>query len=234
MSIVESIPLSLGETIGSLMTSLVDAQAQAARATVEFIEDIGTVEGASELDTLHELRTVAFKYKKFDENFDNKEFQIEVALLGMVDIPLIAVKNATFHFNYQITQTTKETEQPQSNNLSLTKKKLGDNQLVANSSIRPIQIAKPATIVGKFEKKTTTSTSQAIEKGGLDVTIELEKAAMPIGLERILDMLELASNESQLESDDSNDGNENEGGDASLGNTNSGDTNTGGTNADNE
>ena len=199
MSIIESIPLSLSETIGSLMTSLVDAQAQAARATVEFIEDIGTVEGASELNTLHELRTVAFKYKKFDENFENKEFQVEVPLLGMVDIPLIAVKNATFHFNYKITQTTKEESTPTNTPVSVSNRSRSANNLIVGRSIKALPIAKPAKIVGKFEKKTTTS--QANETGGLDVTIELEKAAMPVGLERILEMLENASMENQIDDD---------------------------------
>mgnify|MGYP004003558717 FL=1 len=110
MNIVDSIPLSLGETIGSLMTSIIDAQAQAARATVEFIEDVGTVEGSSDLDSVHELRSVSFKYKKFDENFENKEFVVDIPLLSMVDIPLVSIKNAKFSFNYQITQTTKENQ----------------------------------------------------------------------------------------------------------------------------
>ena len=197
MSIIESIPLSLSETIGSLMTSLVDAQAQAARATVEFIEDIGTVEGSSELETLHELRTVAFKYRKFDENFENKEFQVEVPLLGMVDIPLIAVKNATFHFNYKITQTTKEESVPSNTPLSINNSTRASNNLIVGKSIKALPIARPAKIVGKFEKK--SSSSQASETGGLDVTIELEKAAMPVGLERILEMLENAAMESQME-----------------------------------
>ncbi len=135
----------------------------------------------------------------------------------MVDIPLIAVKNATFHFNYKITQTTKEETTPSNSPLSINNSTRASNNLIVGKSIKALPIAKPAKIVGKFEKK--SSSSQANETGGLDVTIELEKAEMPVGLERILEMLENAAMESQAE-EPTDDG--------------SADTNNGGSNADSE
>ena len=203
MNIVDSIPLSLGETIGSLMTSIIDAQAQAARATVEFIEDVGTVEVSSDLDSVHELRSVSFKYKKFDENFENKEFVVDIPLLSMVDIPLVSIKNAKFSFNYQITQTTKENQSasPAKSASSAS----GSKKVVLGKMMKPLPITKSASIIGKFKKQpaksassSNTSTS-AQETGGLDVTIELEKVPLPIGIDRILEILELAASENKVD-----------------------------------
>ena len=60
-----------------------------------------------------------------------------------------------------------------------------------------------AVITGRFKRPVSTSSgttsSTAKETGGLDVTIELEKAPLPVGIDRILDMLELAATESKAD-----------------------------------
>lgn len=202
MSITDSIPLSLGETIGSLMTSVIDAQAQAARATVEFIEDVGTEAGSGDLGAVHDLRTLSFKYKKLDENFESKDYVLEVPLLSMVDIPMVAVKSAKFSFNYQITKTT-----PQ-NDKSLVHEDLsheGKTNPAMDNKKNTLPMARSPRIEGRFKPaKIDNSTpsqvsTSAQETGGLDVTIEFEKAPMPVGIDRILEALELASTEGSVD-----------------------------------
>lgn len=203
MSITDSIPLSLGETIGSLMTSVIDAQAQAARATVDFIEDVGTEAGSGDLGAVHDLRTLSFKYKKLDENFESKDFVLEIPLLSMVDIPMVAVKSAKFSFNYQITKTTPQNDQAQAHEDLDSEEKA--NPTIDNKKKSTLPMARAPRIEGRFKpvKKDNSTPSQvstsAQETGGLDVTIEFEKASMPVGIDRILEALELASAEKKVD-----------------------------------
>ncbi len=190
MAIVSSDPLSLGQTLGTLLTAVIDAQAQAARATVEFIEEVGIVDDNSEAGSSRDLRHVEFKYKKLDENFESNEFVLELPLLSMVDIPLLAVKTATFKFNYQITKTTKPSDSDS------TPKASSSNTLAAKPTSRlTLYKARPALLEGAIRKKSFATETE--EKGGLDITVEVEKAALPVGLDRILEILELAATETK-------------------------------------
>ena len=199
MSIIENLPLTLSETLSALLTSVIDAQAQAARSTVEFIQDVGTVDGTLDSTTAASLRQVKFRFRKFDEDFENKEFELEVPLLSMVEIPLITVKSAEFSFNYRITQTSKPDDADTGSSGSGTGSTPGAvaiSPALANAAFAKLA-AKPAVITGKFEKKNPEKTTSQVV-GGLDVKIVLEQAPPPVGIERILDMLELAASENEV------------------------------------
>src|SRR5439155_11165165 len=94
--------LLLFEIIGAPLVAIVQAQIQAARATVEFIEKVGFItEGehkASELD-IGSLRMAEFRYSKLDENGKTAEFVAKIPVLSLVPIPGIQVKNAKISFN---------------------------------------------------------------------------------------------------------------------------------------
>lgn len=94
-------PLGLGDILGSLMSSVIGAQAQAARATVSFIEDVGF----EKTSTGDKLRTVAVRYEKLDEDNRPATFQVEVPLLSMVNVPSLAVKSASFSMSYDVLTT---------------------------------------------------------------------------------------------------------------------------------
>ena len=191
-------PLALAEVLGSLIASVIDAQAQAARATVEFIEEVGLKDAAGE-NGPRDLRTVRFRYSKLDENQVMQPFVVEVPLLGLVDIPMISVSKATFSFTYDVTSTAPTKP-------STPAAPAGG--VVAPSAAQPsiasvalAKIAQPALIKGRFTRVqpppgTGTGTAPPQERGGLRVTVELEKAPVPVGVERVLDILELAATES--------------------------------------
>ena len=171
-----STPLTLAEILGSAIASVIDAQAQSARATVEFIKEVGivppTVPGAEE-----KLRTLQFGYRKLDENQKEADFVVDIPLLGMVNIPMVSVKNATFSFAYEIVDTKasqKDTAKP-----------------VAETSFLSRVLA-PAKLQGRVSRAPASTGS---EKATLQIKVELEKSAMPLGLERILDILELSASE---------------------------------------
>jgi hypothetical protein len=163
--------LSLGNVLGTILAAVVDAQAQSARATVEFLNDVGFLppaEGQPE-----RLRTVSFTYSKLDENQQRAEFTVEVPLLSLVEIPLVSVKKATISFAYEITQATPAPAAPPP---------------PGSRAALFARVAVPAVLKGRI----TDQTAGARERANLQVQIDLEKSPPPAGLDRIFDILQVA------------------------------------------
>lgn len=171
----KSLPLSLAEILGSAITSVIDAQAQSARASVEFIKEVG-FQTPPPANGEEKLRMLLFRYRKLDENNQPAEFTVEIPLLGIVDIPMVSVKNATFQFTYEVTQS--EPGQKETGAAPAGKGFLS-------------RLVVPAKIQGRVAKPLAATQ----EKGNMQVKVELEKAAMSVGLEKILDVLEIAASE---------------------------------------
>ncbi len=173
-------PLSLAEIIGSVMTSVLEAQAQAARSTAEFVEDVGLTEAGVGTDEPRRLRVARFRYTKPDENGEPREFVVEVPLLGMVDIPALSIKQARFHLTYDVA-TAEAAKAP------------------AETTLGRMTKASTATLKGSIVKMRRTVAPSGIQgvqqAGGIEVSVELEKAEIPVGIERILEILENAAAE---------------------------------------
>ncbi len=100
--------ISIGETVGSVMASLVDAQEQAARATVDFVNHVGyeTVEDPETGSETGDLRTVKYKFRKQNEEGIVSDYEAEVPLLTLVDVPAISINKAKLEFSYEISETS--------------------------------------------------------------------------------------------------------------------------------
>ncbi|MDA8136249.1 MAG: DUF2589 domain-containing protein [Desulfobacteraceae bacterium] len=196
MAIIDaSVPRSFAEILGGLMGAVIDAQAQAARATIDFIEDVGTMEGSVDSDVIHELRNISFNYIKKDEQGLPSKFTLELPLLSLVEIPAINIKTATFSFYYDVTNT----EDTQTEEEVTDKAPTGDgNGIELRAARKWSGTKKPVKIVGRVSKDTNT-TSHIEKNAGIKVDIEFEKSSLPVGLDRILDMLELSANEKPVD-----------------------------------
>lgn len=192
MAIIDaSVPRSFGEILGGLMGSVIDAQAQAARSTIDFIEEIGTIEGAVNSDVIHELRNISFNYTKNDENGNNAKYTLELPILSMVEIPAINIKTAKFSFYYDVTDTEDvETEEKVTNS--------SPSDSGSSDKLKAVKkwfgVKKPIKVVGKVNKE-TNSKSHIEKNAGIKVDIEFEKSSLPVGLDKIIDMLELSATE---------------------------------------
>jgi hypothetical protein len=160
-------PLSLAETIGSMLTALVDAQAASARATVDFITEVGFLPVRNGKPS--ELRQVSFQFQKKDENDKRSAFEMQVPLLSLVPIPNVAVKKASIRFDWTITSTPEDKQNPRSQS--------GNQKRI-------------------LIKGLVTPNSRDTAK--LNIAIEIEQAPMPIGVDRTLDILQLAAVERKL------------------------------------
>lgn len=187
MAVIDkSVPRSFSEILGGLMGAVIDAQAQAARATIDFIQEVGTVKGSLEDNKVHELRNISFNYTKKDENDKLSEFKLELPLLSIVEIPAINIKTAKFSFYYDVVDTVNvETEQTTNT---------GTSNASANKGF--FSRKKPTRVVGKVSRE-TNSTSNIEKNAGIKVDIEFQQASLTVGMERILDMLELSTTETK-------------------------------------
>jgi hypothetical protein len=177
-----TVPLTLAQTLGSVLASIVEAQQQAARATVEFINDVGFGPLGPTPD--RKLVTTKFAFTKLDENRQPASFELEVPLLALVDIPLIVVRKATITLSYNVTETTTPTT-PTSPPTS------------GGASNSLFNLAKPAVIKGQLAKRSAATGTDAAtrEQASIDITVEVEKAAPAVGMDRLLDVLEVGMTE---------------------------------------
>jgi hypothetical protein len=170
--------VELGDFLGSLLQSIIDAQQQSSRASIEFIEAVGleTVqEGGS---TVTKLRTVKLRFRKRNENGDMSEFEAEVPLLALVNAPSLAVSEATMKFSYEVVAT----------------------QQVRPEADRPAWTThSPALqIKGLIRSRPAAQESSETRSSfGVDVQVVVKQQGTPIGVERLFDLAELGIAEDQ-------------------------------------
>ena len=195
MTVIDaSVPRSFGEILGGLMGAVIDAQAQAARATIDFIEDVGTIEGSIDADVIHELRNISFNYMKKDENGETAKYTLELPLLSLVEISAINIKTAKFSFYYDVTDIEDREIEEKATNVSPTSS--GDG-VELKAARKWLEVKKPVNVVGRVNKETNT-TSHIEKNAGIKVDVEFEKSSLPVGLDRVLDMLELSATETPV------------------------------------
>lgn len=168
--------LELSQLLGTLLSAVVDAQAQAARATVEFVESVGfetTTDG-------ERLRNVKVRYFKKDENGQRAEFEVEVPLLALVNVPSLAVKEAKLTFSYDVVTATETTGTGGSG--AAVGGRLGTKLPVARITGF---VRRPPASTPESERRTTA----------VDLEVTLAQQGMPIGIERLFDLAELGITE---------------------------------------
>ena len=180
--------LELAEVLGSLMSSVVDAQAEAAKATVDFVSDVGFEEN----DGSRVMRMVKLRYRKKDENGVMADFEVEVPLLAMVNIPALAVSEAKLSFSYDVVTAQQSAGE-----------KRGGAGAAAN---RPggLLFGKPARLKGFVRRDVATSSGGSGKVStrsvtAIDLDVTLAQQEMPIGVERLFDLAELGIEEKPVD-----------------------------------
>lgn len=190
-------PLSLAETLGAVLAAVVDAQRQAARASIEFIEDVGLVEAGEDEAAGRALRTVAIRYSKLDENFERRTFELEVPLLSLVNVPMVSVKEARVTFDWEVVESGAAPERAAPS----APRPVRPSPRVATAA-RLEALPKAASLRGRVVRPAPTATASSTAgaeakeqrtRSGMEVTVTLDRSEPPAGLDRLLDTLELAA-----------------------------------------
>jgi Protein of unknown function (DUF2589) len=172
--------LELGELLGSLLRSIVAAQEQSSRATVEFIDAVGLVTTAQDGEEVTALRTVALRYRKRDANGALTDFEVEVPLLSLVNPPALSVAEATLTFAYEVLST----------------EPAGDTPVALGEPIGPLPIGRPVKLRGVVRSPTSTGgPTEARTSFAVDVNVVVRQEPTPIGVQRLFNLAELGIQE---------------------------------------
>lgn len=181
---LKSLPLS--DIIGAPVSAIVQAEANAARTAIEFIEKVGFEKdpnadpNSSALD-VGKLRMVEFGYTKPDENGEPAEFVAKIPLLALFPIPGIRVSLAKVAFTAKITDVFTETSSEE------------QNGNVEGTGLFPEpQVQFRGSVVSASSTTNTTSASY-----DLNIALELEQSPVSPGMAKLLNMLDVAINESK-------------------------------------
>jgi len=101
--------LNYASLIGTPLQAVVYAQALAAKATTQFIEDVGFSQVASKENpgqTVNQVNMVAFNYYAYTNN-SKVYLSMQVPFLFMVPIPFLQIDLVTLDLNIQLTSVEK-------------------------------------------------------------------------------------------------------------------------------
>ena len=189
---LKSLPLQ--DIIGAPVSAIVQAETQASRTALQFIEKVGFVkaadapEDASALD-VGSLRMVEFGYTKPDENGDPADFVARIPLLALFPIPGIRVKLAKIAFTAKITDVyTETTNETETGDTSGTTPADGTDPSFLN--------APTVNFRGSLVSNTST-TNNTTSSYDLNIQLELEQTPLSPGMAKLLNMLDLAISETR-------------------------------------
>ena len=161
--------MELGQVLGSLLGSVVQAQAESARATVDFVDSVGF----EPVEAGERMRTVKVRYQKKDETGTPVDFEVEVPLLTLVNVPSLAVKRARLAFSYDVVTARSAAPTAPTGALPVTTK------------------VAPATLKGFIRRHPApTSRAPARTMTSIDLHVTLEQQEIPLGVERLFDLAE--------------------------------------------
>jgi hypothetical protein len=181
-AIKELTSLNLYEIIAGPLIAIIEAEAQAAKTTLEYIEKVGFVEASSSEEKEGEikvgkLRMAEFTYKKPDENGKLVEFTASVPVLSLVPVPAIQVKKAKVSFSAKITDVeTVSAKTSMSKNPETKQKWL----LPQRTELRASMGTRPT----KDEKRERVYQ--------MDIDVIIEQADVSVGLMKVFNMMDQA------------------------------------------
>lgn len=191
---LKSLPLQ--DILGAPISALVQAEAQASRTALDFIEQVGFVRpadappGTDSLD-VGTLRMVEFGYTKLDAEGNPAQFVARIPLLALFPIPGLRVKLATLSFTAKITDVFSETTS-QTTTGEVGGDGTGETGTGTDSFLTRPQVGFRGSIVSASGTQGTTTSSY-----DLNIKVELEQTPVSPGMAKLQSMLDLAIDDSQ-------------------------------------
>ena len=164
--------LPFGNIIGGPLVACVEAQAQAARTSWEFIQNVGLYTEGEEKKTVN----VSFQFIK-----DGHMAQITVPLLTIVPIPYIAINSIDINFKANISASAASTETENSSSSVDTSVSASARCFWARGSMN-------ASYSSKKDSSATKDSKYSVEYT-MDVAVHAGQDSMPAGMAKVLEML---------------------------------------------
>lgn len=175
--------LPFDQILGAPLLAAIEAQSQAALATVDFINSVGfdsTAAGGGGALAPAEVRTVSFRYSRTDpQNPSGPPIQVEltVPLLTIVPIPYIRVADLNIDFELKVHQLI-QTEREAAKNTNLgVEAKAGFAWFKAKTKLN-VTISNKSTTKSELDRSAT-----------LRVALHAVQDEIPEGLSQVLTLL---------------------------------------------
>lgn len=176
-------PKYISDLLGAPMAAVVQAEAIAAKATAEFIQDVGFTKSNSAADEdFGIVRNITFTYNRVEADGNSSMSSISVPLLTVIPIPSLKVAEAEIEFDLALSQPDSSTKGGESTTL---KERLLSNRY---NSLRL------KGIIGKKPVANAPNTTQAAT-ANMNVKIRLAQAEPTIGMVQLLTILDNANKE---------------------------------------
>ncbi len=189
-AVTELRQIPFGYLIGAPLKAAVEAQALAARTTVEFIEKVGFKEQDSDIGSIFndltqdantgEIRNITFTYKKLDEDGVIKTVELTVPILSIVPIPFIRLDDISIDFTAKLTDTIASTTKSDFKFSTDAKGKF-------KAWWSPVSMEFRTSV---SYQNTRESASKYVREYTMNVKVHAVQDSLPAGLERVLDILE--------------------------------------------
>jgi hypothetical protein len=192
---------SLYELIGAPLMALVDAESQAAKATANFIREMGfnvsrpEAEGPDSED-FGDLKMVTFRSQKRGPDGKLQSFKVEVPLLSLLPIPALQIKDAELEFLAKIIDYPKRSQIVHKGESGEEKKPQTEDQALSAEEEQTKKYSL-AELPGRDLKATfgaeypddATSRRRRLDMV-IKMKIKMQQADIPAGLGRLFNLME--------------------------------------------
>lgn len=175
-------PRYISELLGAPMAAVIQAEAIAAKATANFIKEVGFTKPTDASDPeFGAVRTITFSYQRLNADGTSQTATLAIPLLTIIPIPSLQVAEAVIEFDLALTQPEVSSNSP-SNTGSL------DKTFLNNSDVRLKAI---------FGKKPSTNPAAPIGSAtaNMNVKIKLAQADLAVGMIQLLNILDSSNKE---------------------------------------
>jgi hypothetical protein len=176
-------PKYISDLLGAPMAAVVQAEAIAAKATADFIQDVGFIKSSTASDEdFGTVRNITFTYNRVEADGNSRMTSISVPLLTVIPIPSLKVAEAEIEFDLALSQ-------PDSDTKGGEKTSLKDRLLSQRYDALRLK-----GIIGKKAVPNSPNTTQAAT-ANMNVKIRLAQAEPTIGMVQLLTILDNANKE---------------------------------------
>lgn len=198
--------LPFGNIIGAPMKAAIEAQAMAARSTIEFIQAVGfekqnddalfpqvqtkadgTADKTATTDSgLGKVRTVTFQYQQQSADGKEEVATLTVPLLTIVPIPFLRIEDMTIGFMAKMTEEYKHSNSVTNSTNIDVKTDVG-----FKSFWSPVTVNFNVAVSSKHTA-TADNSSRFSTEATMSVNVRAVQDSMPAGLAKVLQILENA------------------------------------------
>lgn len=175
-------PRYISELLGAPMAAVIQAEAIAAKATANFIKEVGFMKATDASDPdFGAVRTITFSYQRINADGITQTATLAIPLLTIIPIPSLQVAEAEIEFDLALTQPEVTTKSA-SNTGSLDKTFLNSNDV----RLRAIFGKKPSANPNAPASSATAN---------MNVKIKLAQADLAVGMIQLLNILDSSNKE---------------------------------------